>query len=41
MHLDQHIYGRGKVVQQDRKIKKKGNVTVYSFERDAKGGDNK
>lgn len=37
-HLDKHIYGRGTIVKQSKKIKKKQNmVTVYSFSDKEKG----
>lgn len=38
-NLDQHIYGRGKIVPQEKKIRKKNIVTVYSFGSNKEGGD--
>ncbi len=39
MNLDKHIYGRGKIVKQVKRIKKQNSVTIYSFQTMKKGGD--
>lgn len=38
IHLDRHIYGKGKIVKKVLKEKKKNIVTVYSFSEHNKGG---
>lgn len=39
IHLDRHIYGKGRIVKKVMKEKKKDIVTVYSFSKSNKGGD--
>lgn len=39
IHLDRHIYGRGKIVKQVKSAKEQKSVTIYSFQTMKKGGD--
>lgn len=39
IHLDRHIYGRGKIVKQVKSAKEQKSFTIYSFQNMKKGGD--